>query len=71
MANISDLGNGLASITFTITQDGMSFTDAIVDTYENLAALTDDQISTLQNMRFENWLITVQATSNQITPEGE
>lgn len=60
---MEDLGNGLFSIKFTITQDGQTFTDAIVDTQENLNALTAEQLKAIQQSRFDNWVAHVQAAS--------
>jgi hypothetical protein len=68
--DIVDIGNGLSSITFTITENNQSYTDAIVDTHENIAALTKDQIATIQRTRFDNWLAHIQAAS-QVTEMPE
>lgn len=54
-------------IRFTI--DG--FTDALYIGLEEYAALTEDQIITMQQARYDNWKAIIESASNTPTPPVE
>jgi hypothetical protein len=68
MNTIVDIGNGLSSLTFTVSQDGYTFTDAIVDTTANIQSLTQNQIDSIQQTRFTNWLAEMQKATTVTAP---
>ena len=47
------------SLPFSVTDGTVTFTDAIVGTPDYINALTQEQISAMQQQRFENWLAVI------------
>lgn len=62
------LDNGMLAIQFSITKNGYTYNDAIVGNPDYINALTPDEISTIQNQRFDNWYKIITTPSEPYVP---
>ena len=61
MDDIINRANGKVQVIFEKTGDSGSFRDALWFTDEEYANTTSDQVSSLQQQRYDNWLAVVNA----------
>ena len=59
--NLTPITNddGTISLVFSATDGTNNFTDAIVDTADNISAMTPDQILAEQTQRWNNWIAAI------------
>jgi len=62
------LENGMVKIDFTKSNGRYSYSDALIFTQEDYAALTEDQIEAMKQARFDKWyaIITYVPTPEEI-----
>lgn len=58
---INTLDNGYIQHIFEITQDGHTYRDAIVMPQEQYDELSAEEIATMKQGRFDNWLAIINA----------
>lgn len=58
---INKLDGGLVQHIFEITQDGHTYRDALVMPQADYDVLTVEQIATMKQGRFDNWLAVINA----------
>jgi len=62
--------DGTVSLPFSATDGKYNFTDAIVDSAANIAAMTSDQISAIQTARWDNWYKIITTPVENPNPEA-
>ena len=58
---INKLDSGLVQHIFEITQDGNTYRDALVMPQAEYDTLSAEQISTMKQSRFDNWIAIINA----------
>jgi len=58
---ITELDNGYISDSFEIEKNGYKFSDALVMLKSEHDSLTEEEISTLKQARFDNWYAIITA----------
>ena len=58
---INTLDNGYIQHIFEISQDGQTYRDALVMPQEQYDLLSAEQIATMKQARFDNWIAIINA----------